>query len=89
MHATRTTVPGFGELHDFVTRDGQHFRIIADRSDTRELHLYGHEPGSDPIASIVLEPDEAARTAELLHGTPIVDRLARVERQLAAIAGGS
>jgi TrkA domain protein len=89
MHTTRTTVPGFGELHDLVTRHGQHFRIIADRTDTRELHLYGDAPGPDPIASIVLEPDEAERTAELLHSTPMADRLARVERQLAAIAGGS
>jgi TrkA domain protein len=89
MKTTRTTVPGFGELHDLVTHDGQHVRIIVDRTDQRELHVYGDEPGSDPIASVVLLPDEADRAAELLHSAPMADRLARVERQLAAITGGS
>ena len=89
MEMTHTTVPGFGVLHDFVTRDGQHFRIIVDRSNVRELHVYGPEEPSHPVASIVLEQDEADRAAEILHSRPMADRLAEIERRVAEIAGGS
>lgn len=87
MDTTRTTVPGVGELHDLVTRDGQHVRILVDRSSTRELYLYGEDGASRPIATIVLDQDEADRAAEILHSRSLPDRLADIERRLAELGG--
>lgn len=89
MELSTTTVPGGGVLHDFLTRDGQRFRIIVDRSNVRELHVYGDDGESRPVASIVLEADEADRAAEILHSTPTAERLAEIERRIAELAGGS
>jgi TrkA domain protein len=61
----------------------------VDRSNGRELHVYGPEQESRPVASIVLDADEADRAAEILQSRPMVDRVAEIERRVAEIAGGS
>lgn len=86
MDITQTTVPGAGVLHDCITRDGQHFRILVDRSGQRQLFVYG-VVGSEPVATIVLASDEADLVAEIVHSKPIPDRMADLERRVAELAG--
>lgn len=86
MDITQTTVPGAGILHDCITRDGQHFRILVDRSGQRQLYVYG-PVGSEPVATVVFDGDEADLVAGILHSKPIPDRMADLERRVAALAG--
>lgn len=84
MEITRNTVPGVGELHDGVTRAGQHLRILVER--TGERHLFVYSP-SDEVITISLEVDEADRLAELIHSAPLPDRMAALERRMHELAG--
>ena len=84
MEITRNSVPGVGELHDGVTRAGQHVRILVDHSGERHLFLYSP---SDEVITITFESDEADRVAELLHSVPLPDRMAALERRVSELAG--
>ncbi|KQV06811.1 hypothetical protein [Leifsonia sp. Root112D2] len=86
MDITQTTVPGAGVLHDCITRDGQHFRILVDRSGQRELYVYG-PTGSEPVATIVLQADEADLVGAIIHSRPLTNRMAELERRVADLAG--
>ena len=86
MEITRNRLPGVGELHDGVTRAGEHLRILVDRSGERHLFLYSP---NDEVVTITFETDEADRVAELLHSAPLPDRVARLERLVRELAGRS
>ncbi|RKO25331.1 hypothetical protein D7Z96_05840 [Pseudarthrobacter phenanthrenivorans] len=87
METTHSTVPGAGSLHDCQTRDGQQFRILADRPGRREIFVYDSAEPDRVVARIVLEEDEADQVAELLHSQPLTDRIAELERRVARLAG--
>lgn len=87
MEISRTTVPGTAVLHDIVTRDGQIFRIVAERSGTRAVHVYSPEDGEEVVATLVLEADEADHVADVLHSRPMPDRMADLERRIEELAG--
>lgn len=84
MEVTRTTVPGVGRLHDCVTRTGQHMRILVDRSGERHVFVYGP---SDEITTISFDGDEADQFAEILHSTPLPERMAALERRVSELSG--
>lgn len=83
MEITRTTVPGVGRLHDCVTRNGQHMRILVDRSGERHVFVYGP---ADEILTISFDGDEADQIAEILHSRPLPERLAALERRVSELA---
>ncbi|AVT33641.1 MULTISPECIES: hypothetical protein [unclassified Plantactinospora] len=89
MDITRTTVPGVGVVHHFLTRGGQRFGVLLDQAGLRSLLLYGPDDPDVPVDRIALEHDEADQIAEVLHSAPIADRLASLERRLAELHGGS
>ncbi|GAB3805414.1 hypothetical protein [Micromonospora zhanjiangensis] len=89
MDSTRTTVPGIGVVHHFLTRGGQRFGVLLDRTGQRSLLLYGKEDPDLPVDRIALEHDEADHVAEVLHSAPIADRLATLERRLVELHGGT
>lgn len=86
MDVTRTTVPGTGTVHHYVTRGGQQFGVLLDRTDRHRLLVYGSADFDVPAQTIVLEQDEADQLAELLHSKPIVDRVADLERRFSELA---
>ncbi|MDG4789105.1 hypothetical protein O7626_24765 [Micromonospora sp. WMMD1102] len=88
MDITRTTVPGVGVLHHFLTRGGQRFGVLLDHSGLRSLLLYGTDDPDVPAQRIALDHDEADQIAEVLHSTPMADRLASLERRLAELHRG-
>ena len=78
MEITPIAVVGAGVLHDCVTRDGQHFRILVPRSGGRKIFV---DDPSDPdvtVGTVVLGQDEADQLAELLHSRSAADRLAEL-----------
>jgi len=85
---TRTTVPGIGVVHHFLTRGGQRFGVLLDQTGRRSLLLYGPGDPDVPAERILLEHDEADQIAEVLHSSPVADRLANLERRLAELHGG-
>lgn len=87
MQINRTTVPGSGVLHDFVTRDGERFGVLIDADDNRHLLTYGGSDLDVPTRAVVLEPDEADRVAEILQDQPVADWLIRLERRLDELIG--
>lgn len=89
MDITRTTVPGVGVVHHFLTRGGQRFGVLVDQAGPRSLLLYGPDDPDVPVERIALEHDEADQIAEVLHSSPVADRLASLERRLAELHGGS
>lgn len=80
MH--RSNVPGGDALHSLVTRSGQEFRILVEESGLRRVYIDDPNDRDRLLVEIVLEPDEADEVADLLHSTPIVDRVASLERRL-------
>lgn len=86
MDVTTNSVPGMGTLHDCITRDGHHLRLILERGGQRHLVVYGTAGSDEPIATIALEADEADQIGELLHSRSVPDRLAELERRMAELA---
>lgn len=87
MDITRTTVPGVGVVNHFLTRGGQRFGVLLDRTGRRSLLLYGPDDPDVPAQRIALDDDEADQVAEVLHSAPLADRLANLERRLAELHG--
>lgn len=86
METIRTTVPGVGVVHHVTTRDGQRFGVLAEGGTRRLLTFDGADPDT-PSQTIVLTQGEADVLAEILHSRPVTDRLAELERKVAAVAG--
>lgn len=86
METSRNTVPGVGTIHHFTTRGGQHLGVLVE-ADERSLLAYGSADPDTPSQVIVLEQDEADLLAEVLQSRPIPDRLADLERRVAAVVG--
>jgi len=84
MEVTRTTVPGVGQLFDCATRNGQHMRVLVDRSGERHVFVYGPD---DEITTISFDGDEADQLADILHSSPLPDRIAALERRVSELAG--
>lgn len=84
MQITHATVPGVGVMHDISTRDGQQFRLLVEQTGI-QLFVYGGE--DEPVTTVTLERDEADAVADLLHSTPIPDRMAELERRFAELSG--
>ena len=82
MQTTRTTVPGLGSIHECHTRDGGWFRVVGERGGARRLIVF--EPSEDPV--VRLDADEAEQLADLLRGRSTRDRVAALERRIAALA---
>lgn len=86
MHVSRTAAPGTGTVYQCVTRGGQRFGVLADRTGRYRLVVYAAE-SDEPLQSILLEQDEADQLAEILHSRPIADRVAHLERRVAELSG--
>lgn len=82
MDVTRTAVPGgSGTLYHLVTREGEHFGVLADGSG-RHLLIYGDESDRDLVTqSIALEQDEADQVAQILQDRSFSERLDDLERR--------
>jgi K+/H+ antiporter YhaU regulatory subunit KhtT len=81
MQTTKTTVLGMGALYECRTRDGGRLRVIGERGGVRQLVLYG---APDQL-TVRLEADEADQLADLLRSGSMQDRVAALERRLAAL----
>ena len=82
MKITQSSVPGGGVLHDIRARGGDAFRILVEPAGERVLIVDdASDPERQPL-EIVMEPDESDAVAEILHSSPIVDRVASLERRL-------
>ncbi len=82
MKITQSTVPGGGVLHDILSRGGEAFRVLVEPTGERVLIIEDPVDPDRPLVEIVLEPDEADAVADILHSSPIVDRIASLERRL-------
>ena len=87
MKTINATVAGAGVLHACLTRDGQQFRILAAHTGGYEIFVYDPAEHDRAVSTIVLEEDEADQVADLLHSRSMADRIAELERRVAAIAG--
>ncbi|ASR39750.1 hypothetical protein BAY61_28505 [Prauserella marina] len=74
--SSRAAPPDSGTLRRCVTRGGQHLGVLQCGSGQRRLLVYGSPELDVPPQTIVLEPDEADKVADLLRSRPIADRLA-------------
>lgn len=87
MKITHTTVPGGGVLHDVLTRSGDEFRLLVEPSGERRLFVDDPDDLDQVLVEIAFEADEADAVADLLHSSPISDRVAALERRLAEHLG--
>lgn len=79
------TIPGIGTMHHYETRHGRRFGVIVHRSGERTLLLYNGDDPDAPQLTLELDSDEADQLAQLLEETPLADRVAELERRLAAL----
>lgn len=86
METIRNTVPGVGTIHHFTTRGGQQFGVLVE-GDKTSIVAYGAADPDVPAQIIALEQDESDLLAQILHSRPITDRLADLERRVAAVVG--
>ncbi len=82
MKITQSTVPGGGVLHDIRSRGGDAFRILVETSGERVLIVEDPIEPDRQLVEIAMESDEADAVADILHSSPIVDRVASLERRL-------
>lgn len=75
MEITPIMLAGAGLLHDCVTRDGQHFRILVPLSGGIEIFVDNPLKPDVTVASIVLGEDEADHVAELLRSRSTANEL--------------
>lgn len=89
MEITPSSVPGVGKLHECRTRDGQRFGVLVESSGRRALLVYDPrlDDPDEPAQKITLDPDEADEVAEMLHSSPLRDRIAALERRVAELTG--
>jgi len=82
MKITQSTVPGGGVLHDVLSRGGEAFRILVEPTGDRVLIIEDPVDPDRVLVEILLESDEADAIADILHSSPISDRVASLERRL-------
>lgn len=82
MEIHRVTVPGAGDLHHLRTRAGARFSVLVESAARRRLHLYSPDEPDIPLATVILDDDEADQFAQLLLSRPTADRLSALERRL-------
>ena len=78
----QAALPGIGSRHVIVARSGRRVGVVTHRSGRRELVIYDADDPDSAAASLVLTPDEADALAELLGAPRIIQRLARLHREL-------
>lgn len=79
------TIPGTGTVHHYETRRGHRLGVLIDHEGHRTLMIYNGEDPDSPRHTIELDRDEADQLAQLLQDPPIVDRITKLERRLAAL----
>lgn len=82
MEIEQTALPGIGSRHVIVTRSGRRIGVVSHRSGRRELVIYEVGDPDTAAASMVLNAEEADALAELLGAPRIVQRLARMHKEL-------
>jgi len=82
MKVTQITVPGGGVLHDVLTRDGEQFRLLVEPTGERRIFIDDPEDRDRLLVELVLDQGEADAIADILHSSPIRDRVASLERRL-------
>ncbi|XVQ88656.1 hypothetical protein ACQP2K_14935 [Microbispora siamensis] len=84
MDVTRATLPGIATVvHQCVTRDGQRFGVLVEKSGRRRLVVYDPAEPDTLLQAINLDQREADQLADILHSRPVLDRLAHLERRFA------
>jgi TrkA domain protein len=78
----QTALPGIGSRHVIVAGHGRRVGVITHRSRRRELIIYEAEDPDSAAASLVLTADEADTLAELLGAPRVLQRLARLHKEL-------
>lgn len=80
-----TPLPGIGVRHDFATASGRRLGVVSHRGGQRDVVLYDREDPDACSESVALTTEEADALAEVL-GTPwLVQRLAAIHEQVAAL----
>ncbi|MFJ8579648.1 cation:proton antiporter regulatory subunit [Micromonospora sp. NPDC093277] len=85
MKIERTALPGVGVNHVTTTADGQRLGVICHLTGRRDLVFYDPEDPQAVAATVVLQPDEAHRIADLLDATVTIDHLTHLEQQITGI----
>jgi TrkA domain protein len=78
----QTALPGIGTRHVIVARTGRRVGVVTHRNGRRELVIYDEDDPDTAAASLTLTSEEADALAELLGAPRIVQRLARLHREL-------
>lgn len=62
----RTPLPGLGMQYDMVTRAGRHISVVAHEDGRRFVGFYAPDDPDACQATVPLDPEEAARLAEII-----------------------
>lgn len=82
MEIEQTSLPGIGSRHVITARTGRRIGVVTHRNGRRELVIYDAEDPDSSAASLVLNAEEADALAELLGAPRVVQRLAKLHREL-------
>ena len=78
----QTALPGIGTRYVVVARSGRRVGVVTHRNGRRELVIYDADDPDTAAASLTLTSDEADALAELLGAPRVVQRLAKMHREL-------
>jgi TrkA domain protein len=88
LEINETKLPGIGLRHDFVTEDGRRVGVVSRKSGRRDLVVFGKDDPDACSLSVSLTGPEADALAEFLGSRRIVERLATLSEQVAALVTG-
>lgn len=83
---TKTSLPGVGVKHEFVTDDGRRVGVVHHRTGKRELFVC---EASDPDAATLnlsLSDEDSHALSDALGGSEIVENLTHLRQQVEGLA---
>ncbi|MFC0528750.1 cation:proton antiporter regulatory subunit [Phytohabitans kaempferiae] len=82
LEVQRTTLPGIGLRHEFVTERGRRVGIVSHRTGRREVVVYDRHDPDTAAVTLTLNAEEADGMAELLGSARVVERISELHRQV-------
>ncbi len=85
---TKTSLPGVGVKHEFVTDDGRRVGVIHHRTGKRELFVCEVADPDAASLNLALTDDDSHALSDALGGSEIIQNLSQLQQQIEGLAIG-
>lgn len=83
---TKTSLPGVGIKHEFVTEDGRRVGVVHHRTGKRELFVCEPSDPDSAALNLPLSDEDSHALSDALGGSEIVENLTHLQQQVEGLA---